>query len=210
MKLEDSNPCECITGYYRDDPIVVGNPEDCANGLAEVSATIVCTSEGIDFAMGLLPQDGVQGQVSWFKRFPVGTDPRDIKGLISNVDTGDGITCNYDNATLTIEPIIVRGCCSEEVILTTEVVELFGKTLPLAKGIGIKITELPYDQHEELISQLTELQDSSDRGLGDTANRLLMHSEDKAVRHKIRRWLKFYSCRRSEALAMTNIQFPNK
>lgn len=68
-----------------------------------------------------------------------------------------------------------------------------------------KIPELPYDQHDQVIAQLREFTQPRDRGLGDTCQRLLL--EKHSLSFAIRRWLKFYSCRTSEAIKMVNRQF---
>lgn len=71
-----------------------------------------------------------------------------------------------------------------------------------------KIPELPYDQHSQVIDQIRELAQPGEKGLGETAERLLAESEDKVLKMLIRQWLRFYSCRRSDAVKMINRQFP--
>ena len=72
-----------------------------------------------------------------------------------------------------------------------------------------KVVELPYGQHEQVINQLRELMQPEDIGLGDTAYRLLSQHENGKLQMQVRRWLKFYSCRRREAVDMVNRHFPN-
>lgn len=79
--------------------------------------------------------------------------------------------------------------------------------LPVPKPAP-KLTELPAADHDALIEQLRGLRIPEDKGLGDTAQRIAADKKHELY-VPIRRWLKVYSCRRSEAVKLVNRMFAN-
>lgn len=140
--------------------------------------------------------------------YPRGTNASDIEYSDRAIDVpftcdGSAGACCLGGATFTVTPITSDSCCSEEVSFQTEVngVQKHVVTRP-----GIRVSELPYEQHNELVQQLKELSTPEDKGLGSTGIRLLRKRHPLST--QIRRWMKFYSCRRIEATKHINKLYP--
>jgi len=114
--LGDENPCECSLLLIGPE-ITIG---DCGEGSALTRGSIICDGEGINVEVEIIPQDSHgENAVKWSRTFPSGTDPRSILGAMTTYSQGDNTICDYDSTTVTIEPIVVRGCCSEEEVEET-------------------------------------------------------------------------------------------
>ena len=205
---EDQDPCACDLYYYinpvildEETGVVTGDyvtgPHDCDNARSYPSVRMGdCRINGdIDWLLSFIPDDIGQGEVQFPVTFPAGTAPSAIRSDHLDVfDSGDGESCNYDNAWVSFEPILANGCCSETI-------EEVGTV------VSEKIKELPYKDHSALIEQLRGLRIPEDKGLGDTANRVISESDQPELQIQVRRWLKFYSCRRSDACRLVNRMF---
>lgn len=93
--------------------LTIDGPHGCFGANSEVSVRIDCTAGGKTVKIGLLPDDGFEGETSWSKTFPVATTPG---GLVISGDAthiaGDNLSCDYDGAIVTGTPIVGTGCCS--------------------------------------------------------------------------------------------------
>ena len=158
-------------------------------------------------SLQIIPDDGGLNEWDWSKAFGSSALPEDIR--IDNdhtVDvTGDNQSCDYTNVTITVIPVVVQGCCDEVPVLSP----LLGNP-NLQSTLAPKIQELPHSEHLQVIEELRKLRTEVDSGLGDTAKRLIAEStKNTDFIWLLRCFLKFYSCRRREAVDMVNRHFPN-
>lgn len=197
----DTDLCECVTAYSINGANgTVAGPHGCP-GLSENTSqpiiTMDCDNETrlISWQFDMFILDDGDSEIHAQTTFDPDTDPDDIRATgLTFYDTGNGESCNYESATITFTPVLVDDCCSEVIEVGTEV--------------RAKLTELPAADHDALIEMLRGLQIESDKGLGDTANRLLANKKHELY-VPIRRWFKVYSCSRSQACRMVNRLFPS-
>jgi hypothetical protein len=183
----------------------VTGPHDCFAGNSQISVVLLCnaTTGEKTLQLQILPDDNGQNEWNWFKGFGSSALPEDMRidDDYDSSDPGDEGSCRYENATITVTPVVVAGCCDEAPEETSLAIHE-------VRAVREKINELPYEQHEAVIAQLRELVQPEDKGLGDTATRVLGDWEQPELSRLVRCWLRFYSCRRSEALKMVNRHFP--
>jgi len=220
----DESKCKCELRFYTNptaDPLeeTTPGPHGCPYGETIVQFAMTCTEEGgICIAIDLILDGPTQSEYNYTTRcFPIGTAPEDVLVtladpiVLSPTGIGDEQLCIMEDSYITFTPYVSsNGCCAEDV--TPE--ELSVSTRSGARRVTQVVTgsssvvELPYEQHSELIEHLKQELGLQDRGLGDTATRLI--KAQHTLSYQIRRWLKFYACRRSEAVAMINRHFPAK
>jgi hypothetical protein len=196
-----SSICSCSPRFEA----VIPGPHDCPEETSVLRVAFDCDqtdgSKGLN--LQIIPDDGGANEWDWTKSFDSSALPEDIR--IDNDYTssapGDEGSCKYEFAVITVEPVIVQGCCDE-------VLEETSLAIHEVRAASEKINELPYEQHEAVIAQLRDLTQPGDKGLGDTATRVLGDWEQPELSRLVRCWLRFYSCRRSEALKMVNRHFP--
>lgn len=114
--------------------------------------TLNCETPGIiAWSMSFLPDDQTgEGETQWYHEFPSGTPPEGISAYRQAwiTDTGDGHACNYEDALITVTPIVVSGCCSEPAeILAMEAQNHLTDPCPFLEGntcgIASMLTETP-------------------------------------------------------------------
>jgi hypothetical protein len=108
MIPEDTNPC---ASYLVSEVKELAHPGGgflCAT--TDGIWTLHCDESGITISFALQPSVGTE--VDWFMSWPPGTSIDDITVEDFPItDPGDGKSCDYRSATLTLTPIIGNGCC---------------------------------------------------------------------------------------------------
>ena len=200
--LNLSDQCSCAPRFEAS----ITGPHDCgaANSVLRVAFDCDETTGTKGLSLQIIPDDGGSNEWQWTKGFGSGALPEDIRidDDYTSSSSGDEQSCRYASATITVTPVVVSGCCDEAPLETAF------KLHEVAQVRKSQICELPYDLHGQVIEEIRGLAQPGEKGLGETAERLLAESEDKVLKMLIRQWLRFYSCRRSDAVRMINRQFP--
>lgn len=114
--------CQCANVYVLDrytGTSVLHGLHDCRDGKTDVIVSMNCSilSNSVGWGLTLVPDDGYQNETQWQTSFPDKPYPSQISGTIpAPTSLGDGIGCNFDNATVTFTPYLVDGCCKEDIV----------------------------------------------------------------------------------------------
>lgn len=199
----DDDKCDCLLTFIvnpdseNPDDHYVDGPHPCTTlglgGRSLPSVTMDCRFGDIIWTLDFVPEWTTETPVQFTKTFVAGTAPTAILDTHLDVfDSGDGESCNYDDAWIEFVPVVVRGCCSE----------------PNEEVSATVSREMAISEHPAFLETLRSHKIDTDTGAGDTAQRLLADRRHKPLYPELRRFLRLWSCKRKEAADMANRWYP--